>query len=69
MRRDELLGGVGLGLLPLACCGLLPVVVAFLGAGGLAALFGAGAVVIAAAGVGAALLLAARGRRRPGSKG
>jgi hypothetical protein len=69
MRRGELLGGVGLGLLALACCGLLPVVVAFLGAAGLAALLGAGAAVIAAAGVGAALVLAGRGRRHPGSKG
>jgi hypothetical protein len=62
-RRGDVLGPAVIGVVAVACCGLLPAVVVLVSAGGLAALLGGGVALIVAAAV-AAALLAGRGRAR-----
>jgi len=63
-RRGDLFGIAAVGVLTVACCGLLPAVVVLVGAVGLAPLLGVASVLIAAAGVAVALLVGRRRARR-----
>lgn len=66
MRRTDLLGIVGVGVFAVACCAVLPALVAFAGGVGVAALLGGGVAVAVVAGIATVVLLSARRRRAKG---
>jgi Flp pilus assembly protein TadB len=63
-RHGDLLGAAVIGVLAIACCGLLPAVVVLVSAAGLAALVGAGVALLVAAAAAVALLVGRRRARR-----
>ncbi len=63
MRRGDVLGVSGVGVFAIACCGLLPAVIAFAGSLSLVDLLGGGLAFALAVGAAAALFVRAQGRR------